>query len=178
MHGPFRRTPISTCLEFSLNITDTAYSYGYEPFSVTPLVVQSGMVLSYFQYGTYGCLDGTFEGNVFRHTLYDQNGVVLHPSQRYNQALTGWYRRFASMDPIVGKTVSNWIIAIDGSYPSVGEYTIRIKDVFVLNANGTLNTKILDSSTSPITGLNTSGCYYRTATGTNKRVSTIRAPHV
>ncbi len=160
----------TSSLELTLSITDTGYSYGYEPFNVSPLTVQAGMVLSWYQYGQYGSLDGTFDANVLRHVLTDQDGVQTHPSGRIPQAANAWYRRRASLTPVAGKTITNWLIAIDGSYPAVGNYSLWLKDIHVLNADGSIFSTILSTGVVPNTVANSAASYYKTASCVYKRI--------
>lgn len=162
----------TSSLQYTIAITDTAYSYGYEPFNTAPLTVQSGMILSWYQYGQYGSLDGNYTTGVLRDTvgMDDQDGIRMHPSRRVPQAASAWYRRRVPLAPVAGKTIAQWLIAIDGSYGAVGNYTLWLKDVQVLNADGSVYSTVLSSSVAPNTTANGASSYYRTATCVSKAI--------
>jgi hypothetical protein len=93
------------------------------------------------------CTDNTKLRNT---AAVDQNGLSAHPGTNINAYAFGrFYRREIDLAPIVGKTISAYMVACEND--TAGSYSARICNAYILDADGNKKVTIFDESITSAT---------------------------
>jgi len=108
--------------------------------------------------------------------ILDQNGESLPGAK--TQVASTWYTRTVDLTPVAGCTSVSWMMAME--MDTVGTYTFRIRNVRVVDTNGTIKAVLLGTQDAQYTSLRTADDVYGTPSsllnGYNNLVKEVRTP--